>query len=670
MDTDVSKQANDDRMKELVELLNQAIQAYYMLDTEIMTNHEYDKLFYELEQLEAKSGVHLPDSPVGTVGYTVMSELEKVQHVYPAKSLDKTKSQKKLVDWLDHQAGILSYKLDGLTMVLTYREGELVSAVTRGDGFVGENVMHNVKYVDGVPFRIDYLDELTVRGEVVIRYDDFDEINLSFGDNDYANPRNLASSSLRLLDSQKARGRRLKFIAFEYVNAYWSFSSFQEALFKLKSYGFSVVNHVLVSQDNLYENMNMFTQRVKDRSFDYPVDGMVLVYNDLRYAKTLGETAHHPKWMMAFKWKDTEAETILRDIEWSGSRTGVLTPVAIFDEVSLEGTKVSRASLHNLGIYKSLKLGIGDTLTVYKANMIIPQVSENLTQSDTLGVPRTCPYCGSKLSVIKSDNSDTEIIKCLDPNCPAKSIGKFECMVGKTGLDVKGMSRSTVDQFVKLGLLSSYSDLFDLRDHRDMLIKLVGFGEKSIDKLLSGIETARETTFVKFFCSLGIPNCGRHVAGVLDRYLGMDHTSKSKVFLNLFADDLVMAYDVLVKLDGIGPEIADGMTEWFYEHYDETVAYLSRLHIIDDIAVCENKDDSGVLSGKSFVITGKLELYKNRKSLELDIKAHGGMVMSAVSKNTDYLICNQDLGSSKSKKAKELGVSVITEQEYQALVEG
>lgn len=657
------------RMEELVERLNQAIESYYMHDREIMPNHEYDKLFYELELLESELGVHLDNSPVGTVGYEVVSELRKVTHERPAKSLDKTKSMDELIKWMSGRRSVLSYKMDGLTLIATYREGQLVSAVTRGDGIIGEDVMHNAKYVHGLPDRIPYINDLIVRGEVVISYEDFDVINeqaVASGREPYANPRNLASSSLRLLDSQVARGRRMQFFAFECIGLE-DIGSFYGVLDALSGFGLQVVPHVMINDAGLLEcEMQRLSDNVVGKTFAYPVDGLVIVYDDMHLVSGLGSTQHHPKWAMAFKWADTEVETVLRNVEWSASRTGLLNPVAVFDSVQLEGTTVSRASVHNLSVLKSLELGIGDTISVYKANMIIPQIADNLTRSNGLAIPEVCPYCGDKLVIDAS--AKTEVLRCPNHRCPAKQTGKFERMVSKDGLNVVGMSKSIVGTLVSYGYLKRYADLFDLHEYADVIRTFDGYGEKSVEKLLNSIEKARSTTFVRAFCSFGILGCGKYVADTLDAYFGHNEKPKSMAFVDFFKQDDDTVYDSLVLLDGIGEETVRILISWFHENMTEAIELLDKLVITDDVTKPASNDDTGVFLNKMFVISGKLTAYVNRDALKSDIESRGGTVTGSVSKKTDYLICNDtDTGSTKVKKANELGVKVINESEYKKL---
>lgn len=674
-------QANEHvkRMQELITAINVANKAYYGPGEELMSNHAYDRLVVELETLEEITGLHLDNSPIGKVGYEVVSELAKRKHLHPAKSLDKTKSVEDLSVFMGTHQCVLSWKLDGLTLVLNYENGKLVSGVTRGDGFVGEDVTHNVKYICGIPMTIDYKEPLEVRGEVVISYSDFEKINnfIENEDERYANPRNLASSSLRLLDSKKARRRYMRFAAFEWVSAQDVCSLYSESLHQLESFGFDVVQYVIVQDLNaLKEAIAMFESHLMDGTMKIPSDGLVLAYEDLNYAASLGSTDHHPRGMMAFKWRDDEVETVLRGVEWSASRTGLLNPVAIFDTVQLEGTSVSRASLHNVNMFLNLQLGVGDKLMVYKANKIIPQVADNLTRSGTCDVPECCPICGGvtecrRLGDTMNTSSGSVFLYCTNPNCSAKHAGKFERMVSRDGLNVRGMGSEVVQQLVSHGWLCRYADLFYLSEYRDEMLCLEGFGEKSVDNLLCSIHDAEKTTFRKAFYALGIPNCGRDVGEILDRFFGSrlfgtsEDVSKTKQFVALMSSDSCMSQ--LQALDGIGAVTANYLVSFWKEHHQECIEFLAELEITDDYVSwnLQESHKSQKLAGLTFVITGKLRRYPSRDALKSEIQALGGKVSGSVSKNTSYLI-NNDLESEsgKNKNAKALGIPIISEDDF------
>lgn len=676
-------EAESKRMKELIAVISAANAAYYGSDTEIMPNHVYDRLVSELEELEERTGVHLDNSPVGSVGYTVVSELKKVKHRHPALSLDKTKSLDDLAAWMDGRPCVLAWKLDGLTLVLTYKDGKLISAVTRGDGIIGEDVTHNVKYIKGIPLELPDHNTIEVRGEVVISYKDFEAINdsLPVDQERYANPRNLAASSLRMLDSKKARRRHMRFAAFEWVDALsHNVTSYYASMNILQHAGFDVVERVIITTPaELFEAVRMFESHLEDGTMVIPSDGLVISYDDLDYAASLGSTGHHPRGMFAFKWQDDEVETKLIDMEWSASRTGLLNPVAVFEPVQLEGTTVQRASVHNISIFKNLELGIGDKIMVYKANKIIPQVADNLTRSGTCKIPKCCPVCGSStefrtLGDTAHSTTRSLFLFCTNPDCAAKHQGLFERMVSRDGLNIRGMGPAVIEQFVSCGWLKNYSDVFCLSDHRDEMIALDGFDTPSVDKLLRNIKNSRETTFQRFFYALGIPNCGHDVGKILDSAfsnaipdLDSEVTKLSQFFEMAGAEDAV---DRMLSLKGIGEVTARAVSNFYQTHKLEIADFAAFVFITDnrELSGLEDTSSEKDLSGMTFVITGKLDTYKSRNELKSEIEGRGGKVFGSVSKNTTYLINNDTESlSSKNKMAKELGVKIISEAEYKTL---
>ncbi len=646
-----------ERMKELVKELNEASRAYYAQDTEIMSNREYDALYDELVSLEEKTGTVLSGSPTVTVGYESVSELPKVEHEYPMLSLDKTKSTDTLVSWLGSQNGVLSWKMDGLTIVLTYENGQLVQAVTRGNGRVGDLITANAKVFRNVPHRIPFEGRLIIRGEAVIRYSDFQKINeeLPEGEAKYKNPRNLCSGTVRQLNSEITAKRNVYLYVFTLVLA--EGMDFENSRMKqfdwLSSLGFDVVEHRLVTADTLKSAVADFSEQIVHN--DFPSDGLVLLLDDIAYGESLGNTAKFPKNAIAFKWADETVETVLRSVEWSASRTGLINPVAVFDPVEIEGTTVSRASLHNVSITKSLRLGIGDHITVYKANMIIPQIAENLTQSGTLIIPDTCPVCGGKAKIVSTDG--TEVLKCLNPDCQAKHIKRFAHFASRDAMNVEGLSESTLEKLIQLGLVHEFSDVFRLDRHRSEIVSLEGFGEKSYENLIAATEKARSVKLSKLIYSLGIPGVGLSTAQMICKALDYD----PQAVLNASAEEIGEIY-------GIGPAIAESFTAYFQDEQNRR-QYENLLQEVQLIP--EGGAQALPLEGKTFVITGSLTTYDNRSQLRDLIVSLGGKVSGSVSKKTDYLINNDSTSSSaKNKKASELGIPIITEAEFNEMAGG
>ena len=646
------QQSKMDRIKELVELLNKAGKSYYSEGRELMSNYEYDALYDELGMLEKETGYILSNSPTVNVGYEVLSELPKERHESPMLSLDKTKSPEALAEWLGSQKGLLSWKLDGLTIVLTYDNGQLQKAVTRGNGEVGEIITNNARVFKNVPVTIPFKGKLVLRGEAIITYSDFERINEQIPEADakYKNPRNLCSGSVRQLNNEITAQRNVHFFAFTLVSAQdVDFDNSRQRQFEwLKDQGFSVVEYKMVTKDTILDTIEWFEKTIVTN--DFPSDGLVILYDDIAYGDSLGRTAKFPRNAMAFKWTDETAETTLREIEWSASRTGLINPVAVFDPVELEGTQVSRASVHNISIVESLKLGIGDRIKVFKANMIIPQIAENLTQSGNLEIPEVCPVCGGKTQ-IKQVN-DVKTLYCINEDCQAKHVKSFAHFVSRDALNIDGLSEATLEKFIQHGFLKNFCDLYHLEKFRDEIIALDGFGEKSYENLLTSVENSRNTTLPKFIYGLGIANVGLSNAKMIVQALGNDiekiiHAKRQE----------------LEKIDGVGAVIADTFASYFENEKNKEEFYklLQEMHI----EKAPDNQNNQILTGKVFVITGSLEHFENRNQLKERIEQLGGRVTGSVTGKTSYLINNDSHStSSKNKTAAKLGVPVITENEF------
>ncbi len=639
------------RQKELTEKLNAASRAYYQEAREILSNYEYDALYDELAALEKETGTVLAGSPTAHVGYEVLSELPKERHESPMLSLDKTKDRDALAAWIGEHRTLLSWKLDGLTIVLTYRNGGLFKAVTRGNGEVGEVITNNARVFKNVPLRIPFQGELVLRGEAVIGYHEFERINEEIPEADakYKNPRNLCSGSVRQLNNEITAKRNVHFFAFALVRAEgMDFENSREKQFLwLKEQGFDVVEYKVVTGATLSENMDWFAEHIEKN--EYPSDGLVALYDDIAYGESLGRTAKFPRNSMAFKWADEIRETTLKEIEWSPSRTGLINPVAIFEPVELEGTTVSRASVHNISIMRGLELGVGDTIEVYKANMIIPQIAENKTRSGVRNIPEVCPVCGGVTEIRKTN--DVESLYCTNPECQAKKIKSFTLFVSRDALNIEGLSEASLEKFIGRGFIHEFADIFKLSSHKAEIVEMEGFGEKSYENLMTGIERARTTTLARVIYSLGIPNIG---------------LSGAKLICRQFEDEVeqVLAADeeALAAIDGIGAVIAGSFVEYFRdvekrEHFEHL---LSRLTLVKE-EVSGEQD----LKGKVFVVTGSLTHFANRNELKDQIEKRGGKVTGSVTGKTDYLINNDTTSSSsKNKKAKELGIPIISEEDF------
>ena len=650
----VEQMDKTDRMKELVEKLNEAAKVYYSGTDEIMSNYEYDKLYDELLALEKETGIVLTGSPTNRVGYETLSELPKEQHEKPMLSLDKTKSVDALAEFAGTHKSLLSWKLDGLTVVLTYNEGRLEKAVTRGNGYVGEVITPNARVFKNIPVEIPYKGELVIRGEAIIRYSDFEKINSEIDDDSekYKNPRNLCSGSVRQLSNEITARRNVNLIVFALIKADGvDFGNSREKQFEwLEAQGFQVVERRMADRSNMAEAVKFFADKIKDN--DFPSDGLVLLYDDIAYGDSLGTTAKFPRNAIAFKWADETANTTLTDVEWSASRTGLINPVAIFEPVELEGTTVSRASVHNVSIVKELKLGIGDKITVYKANMIIPQIAENLTESGSLEIPKVCPVCGKPTEIRQAN--DAQSLYCTNPDCQAKHVKSFEHFVSRNALNIDGISEQTLEKFIACGFIKNYTDLYHLDRYRDRIVGMDGFGVKSYDNIANSVEASRKTTLARVIYGMGIAGIG---------------LANAKLICRQYDDDvdavMIASKEELVSIDGIGDVLASAFHDYFAdeENCRRFKALLSEL-----IIEREERNTSSPISGKVFVITGAVEHFANRDELKSYIESLGGKATGSVSARTDYLINNDSTSnSSKNKKAKELNIPIITEDEFIAL---
>ena len=643
-------------MKELIPQLRQAAKAYYQESREIMSNFEYDKLYDELSALEAKTGIILSGSPTQQVGYQVLSELPKETHEEPMLSLDKTKSVEDLQQWLGSQKGLLSWKMDGLTVVLTYENGTLAKAVTRGNGEIGEVITPNARAFSNIPLTIAYKGQLIIRGEAVITYTDFERINEEIGDADakYKNPRNLCSGSVRQLNSKITAERSVHFEAFALVKAEGvDFkNSRKEQFLWLKNQGFEVVHHEEVTAADLPDKVAWFAEQIEHN--DIPSDGLVLLYDDIAYGDSLGRTAKFPRNAIAFKWQDEIRETTLSYIEWSPSRTGLINPVAVFEPVELEGTTVSRASVHNISIMEGLKLGVGDKITVYKANMIIPQIADNLTRSGVRDIPKICPVCGGATEIRQTN--DVKSLYCTNPECQAKKIKSFTLFVSRDALNIDGLSEATLEKFIARGFIHDFGDIFEIGKHRDEIVEMDGFGEKSFENLMTSLDKAKETTLAKVIYSLGIANIGLANAKVICRHFDDDlekirHADKEEIS----------------SIDTIGPVIAGSLTDYFSNEdnnrkLDHLMSYLTIKK--------EEKTGEQIFRNMNFVITGSVEHFANRAQAKEFIESLGGKVTGSVTSKTNYLINNDTTSnSSKNKKAKELGIPILSEEDFLNLLQ-
>lgn len=642
------------RMKELINILNKASELYYQKNTIMMTDYEYDHLYDELVELEKETNMTLSNSPTINVEPEISSSLKQVEHPSPMLSLAKTKKVSELENFLGNKEGLLSWKLDGLTIVLTYEDGKLISGVTRGTGIIGELVTENVKQFKNVPLTIPYKGRLVLRGEAIIKYSDFNRMNEELGDgsSQYKNPRNLCSGSVRQLDSSITAKRCVNCIIFALIESSTNISNLKSECFDwLKNQGFEVVEHYKVTKNTVKEQVLMFKEKVKE--YDIPSDGLVITYDDIAYGNSLGTTAKFPKHSLAFKWKDETVATTLRKVDWLVSRTGLINPVAVFDPVELEGTIVSRASVHNVSILEGLKLGIGDTIMVYKANMIIPQIASNSTQSGNLEIPDRCPVCGSKASIIS--NSDVKYLYCMNDFCKAKLIKRLSLFVSRNAMNIDGISDMILNKLITEKIVNNYKDLYHLDRHKDKIIAFEGFGEKSYNNMINSIEKSRHVKLANFIYALGIPDIG---------------FSRAKLICNHFNNDFNkisnLTYEELSNISGVGDVIAKEWIDTFSNpDFIEELKELKEEIDIPKASTNSNKD----LDGLTFVITGSLNKFTNRDTMIEFIEEHGGKVVTSISSKVNYLI-NNDITSTSTKnnKAKELGINIIDEDKFLELI--
>ena len=642
------------RMKELIEILNNASRLYYQYSKPIMTDFEYDKLYDELEKLEKETNTVLSNSPTQNVEPEAIDSLVKVEHPAPMLSLSKTKSISELASFLGNQEGLISWKLDGLTIVLTYKDGKLSSGVTRGNGIIGEVVTENVKKFKNIPLTIPYKGTLVVRGEAVIKYSDFNKMNEELDDDSsqYKNPRNLCSGSVRQLDSKVTAKRNVNCIIFALIESEKNFKLKSEEFEWLKSLGFDVVEYHKVTSNNIEEQVLYFKNKINE--YDIPSDGLVLLYNDIEYGKQLGTTAKYPKNAIAFKWQDETAETKLIDVDWLVSRTGLINPVAVFEPVELEGTIVSRASLHNVSILQGLSLGIGDTILVYKANMIIPQIADNLTQSNSLAIPNKCPVCNHEARIISSN--DVKYLYCMNDFCPAKLVKRLSQFTSRNAMNIEGLSDAIINKLADEGLIKTYADIYNLKRYKNDIISFEGFGEKSYDNLINSIEKSRNVKLANFIFALGIPDIG---------------LSRAKLICKNYSNDINkirnLTFEELSKIDGIGEIIAKGWIDTFNNNdfIKELELLLKEVNFTDT-----SIDNNQPLKDLTFVITGSVNNFTNRDELVEYIESYGGKVVKAISNNVNYLI-NNDITSTSTKntKAKELGIKIISENDLMSMIQ-
>ena len=645
------------RIHELVKKLNEASRVYYQEASEIMSNYEYDGLYDELAALEKETGIVLASSPTVNVGYEILSELPKERHEKPMLSLDKTKDVQALKEWMGNQKALLSWKLDGLTIVLTYRKGKLEKAVTRGNGEVGEVITNNAKVFRNIPLSIAYQEELVLRGEAVITYSDFEKINAEIEDAEakYKNPRNLCSGSVRQLNNEITAGRNVNFFAFSLVKAEGvDFeNSHEKQMLWLKGQGFDIVEYEMVTADTLEESVKGFAAKIK--SNDFPSDGLVVIYDDIAYGESLGRTAKFPRNAIAFKWADEIRETVLKEIEWSPSRTGLINPVAIFEPVELEGTTVSRASVHNISVMEGLELGLGDTIEVYKANMIIPQIAENKTRSGLVEIPKVCPTCGGATEVRQI--ADAKALYCTNLECEAKKIKSFTLFVSRDAMNMEGLSEATLEKFIARGFIHEFADLFKLERFADEIKEMEGFGEKSCKNLLASVEKARITTMPRLIYGLGIQNIGVANGKMLAKQYHYDMEELKKA-----------SAEELSAIDGIGEVIAKSIEAYFAEEKNQQMLK----NLLEEITLEKPEENSNaqIFEGMNFVITGSVNHFANRNEVKAVIEARGGKVTGSVTGKTNYLINNDTTSSSsKNKKAKELNIPIISEEMFLEMLE-
>lgn len=652
----IMKEEKTTMMKQLVEQLNNASQAYYNGEAELMSDYEWDSKFDQLKLLEDETGIVLPDSPTNKVSEDSISG-KKEPHEFPALSLAKTKSVADLEKWAGNKPIWISWKLDGLTLVVTYDDGKLTKIVTRGDGHIGTNITHLAPAIKGVLPKISEKGHLVIRGEAVISYEDFNNFLLET-ESDYANPRNLASGSLTLKDVDEVKLRHIQWIPFTLVYSDQEILSWGQRMEYLEKLGFQTVEHRFIENPtsvNIQEKIDEFTQKVTHKKQPFPVDGLVITYDDTQYASTGSVTGHHAtRAGYAFKWQDEYAETVLDHIEWSCAAS-TISPVAVFQPVELEGTTVQRASLCNIS--ECERLGIGDAgtkLQVIKANKIIPKVIKITEKIGVLNIPDKCPVCGAEAHVVLSE-SGTKKLHCSNADCTAKQLKKFARFVSKDGINIDGISEQTVSTFINHGWIRDYADFYHLKDFAYQITSLDGFGKKSVSKLLESIEKSRNTDSRHLLYALSIPLCGFDVAKrLLSKYTFKElmETAKTSLFDDVFA-----------STDGIGPEKSARFVNWFKD--DKNYLKVSNLLKELDVKEVEVAEVGTKCAGQTFVITGDVYHYKNRNELKAYIESQGGKVTGSVSKSTTYLINNDaESQSSKNKKAHQLGISIITEEQF------
>lgn len=637
------------KIKKLIAILNEARKAYYSEDFEIMSNFEYDKLYNELENLEKDECTILSNSPTRKVGYEVLSELKKVKHNEKMLSLDKTKSISKLENFLEDNKAILSFKIDGLTIVLNYEDGKLLKAITRGNGEVGEDVTHNIKMFNNIPIEISYKGNLIIRGEAYISFSEFNKINQELPDErKYKNTRNLCSGTVRQLNNEVLKNRRVSFLAFSLVKCDKKFTLKSQELQFLKSLEFDIITYVITDKNKIKNDIEIFGKELTKN--DFGADGLVITFDDIKHSKSLGVTSKFPKDSIAFKWRDETQETSLIEVKWNTSRTGFINPIAVFEPIQLEGTTVTKASLHNVSIIKELKLGIKDIITVYKANMIIPQIAENLTKSDTLEIPKNCPVCEHKTTIIKL--REGLALKCENLDCPARILNSICHYVSRNAMNIEGLSKATLDKFIENNFISNFYDLYNLEKYEDEIIVLNGFGQKSYDNIIKSIEKSRNVTLENFINALGIEHIGLSNAKILVNSFNYDFKKIQKA-----------TFDELQNLDGFGEKIAKVIVEYFDKPQNiELINKIYNILIITENTKSQNKQ---ILEGKTFVVTGKLFKYTSRKEIIKEIEDLGGKVSSSISKQTNYLINNNITSASeKNKKANDLNIQIIDEQQF------
>ena len=671
----------EEKMKELVEKLNQASEVYYNTGNEMMSNKEYDALYDELVSLEKQTGIVLEDSPTKTVGYKVEGALKQVRHEYVALSLAKTKDITEFPSIFNVRDGIavVMWKMDGSTVVATYNHGVLEQLATRGNGEIGQDITHNAPYIEGLPMKIAYQGKLIVRGEAVMSYEEFNRINNALPEDveHYKNPRNLANATITMLDSREMRKRKISFHAFQLVYSEDALSpdTFYNRFLRLHALGFHLVEFEPAYRengrlDNLIEVMNGFSERVEE--YPFPVDGLVVAANDIAYAKQQPGTGHNPNKLVgyAFKWEDETVSTTLRKIEWSASRTGLLNPVAVFDPVELEGTTVTRASLHNVSFIKKLRLRKGDTITVYKANKIIPQVSENLTMGSKLSYleshPVLCPVCGEETAsrITETDGRSTEVSICTNCDCPAKAVKKFVHFASRDCMNITGFSDATIEKFVSMGFIKEYADFFRLEQYKKDIVSLEGFGVKSFDNLVAAANKARHTSFVPFIHALGIPCIGKGQAKLLEQ----EYAGDVMQFFHAAIDRKFFS-----TISGIGEIMEDNIWQWGNQnlHFLQVETEESEIKNLLPYLEFEKKErvTGSSLANRTFVITGNVYSFANREEMRAFIESHGGKVSGSVSGKTSYLVNNDiDSMSGKNKKAKELGVPIISEEQLLKMI--